>query len=80
MKIDARIKLHKDIPNLGSADEVVSIPVDSDYVEGEYDEIIQWIEEEIWERYGVTAYYGDGFEVVNCDDICNELLSSADEL
>lgn len=75
MKIDAEIKFNEPIPSLDiSENEIVRIPVDLDYVE-DYDDVIGSVENEIYERYGVSKYFNADFIIVNEVEINDELES-----
>lgn len=63
MKIDANVKFI-DL----SSDNEETVFVDMDYVSNR-DEIISYVEEELYHNYGISKYYGRDFEITNLDDL-----------
>lgn len=74
MKVDAKIKFNHAPDNIFELKngEYLLIPVDLDYI-SDYDDIIQAVEEEIYNRYGVTMWHEVDFTIENSDDILEEL-------
>lgn len=60
MKTDITINLISDILDIPS--KRLTVAVDNDYCE-DYDDVIQRIEEEVWEKYGKSLHFGRDFEL-----------------
>jgi hypothetical protein len=74
MKVDAKIKFNHAPGNIFELEngEYLLIPIDLDYI-SDYDDIIQAVEEEIYNRYGVTMWHEVEFIIENSSDILEEL-------
>ena len=72
MKIDAEIKFLTDCKNF-KAGEIITIPVDADYI-NDCDDIIQNIEEEMWTTKGVNVHNEIEFTILNYSDLCAEFF------
>ena len=79
MKIDAKVTLKKDITGIVAAGKTINVPVDMDYIE-DYDDVVQAVESELYERYGVSMFNGVDFVIENASDICEDLVAEDKEL
>lgn len=75
MKIDAEIKI-TDTPDtkLLENGSKLAIPVDTDYND-DFDDIVNDIEIELYNKYGVIFIRNVNFTIENETDICDELFS-----
>ena len=79
MKIDAKVTLKKNISGILAAGQTIKVPVDMDYAE-DYDDVVQAVESELYERYGVSMFNEVDFTITNASDICEDLAAEAEEL
>lgn len=75
MKIDAEIKItNTPNPELIENGKRLDIPVDIDYI-NDFDDIINDVEIELYNKYGTTFIYNINFDIENAADICDEYFS-----
>lgn len=75
MKIDAEIKItNTPNPELLENGKRLDIPVDIDYI-NDFDDIINDVEIELYNKYGTTFIYNINFDIENAADICDEYFS-----
>ncbi len=79
MKIDAKVTLKKNIAGILAAGQTIKVPVDMDYTE-DYDDVVQAVEAELYEQYGVSMFNEVDFTIANASDICEDLAAEAEEL
>ena len=72
MKIDAKLKVYED--NGDFSEDTVT--VDVSYV-GDEEEMISWVEEEVYRKYGKSLFYGRDFSISNFDEILEEMEQAA---
>lgn len=77
MKIDAKVTLKKNITGILAMGQTINIPVDMDYAE-DYDDVVQAVEAELYERYGVSMFNEVDFTIENSSDICEDLTAVAE--
>ena len=77
MKIDAKVMLKKNITGILAMGQTINIPVDMDYAE-DYDDVVQAVEAELYERYGVSMFNEVDFTIENSSDICEDLTMVAE--
>jgi len=75
MKIDAKIKWLIDEPQFDIAvDKIETVLVDADYVEAESEDILQWIENALSEKYGTSFYEcQNDFTVMNMAELIQDI-------
>ena len=75
MKIDAKIKWLIDEPELNiTVDKIETVLVDADYCESDVENITQYIENELAEKYGTSFYVGqDDFVITNMDELIEDI-------
>lgn len=75
MKIDVEIKI-TNTPNSELLENGMrlNIPVDIDYI-NDFDDIINDVEIELYNKYGTTFVYNINFDIENAVDICDEYFS-----
>lgn len=75
MKIDAKIKWLIDEPQLGiEVDKLETVAVDIDYIEPTQDELTDWIENSLAEKYGTSFYMSqDDFTIMNMNDLIEDI-------
>ena len=78
MKIDAKVTLKKNITGILATGQTIKVPVDMDYTE-DYDDVVQAVESELYERYGVSLFNEVDFTIANASDICEDLAAEAEE-
>lgn len=71
MKIEANVAL-SDSKSEDYGQTYVKVSVDTDYVEGNHESIIDWVCNELEEMFG-GAFCEDDFEVTNIDDIIEDI-------
>ena len=72
MYIDANIEIIKDTNNHGlMAGTKTDIAFDFDYCD-DFDDVIQAVEEKIFEDFKVSLSYNVDFIITNANDICEE--------
>ena len=79
MKIDAKVTLKKNISGILATGQTITVPVDMDYTE-DYDDVVQAVESELYERYGVSMFNEVDFTITNASDICEDLAAEAEDL
>lgn len=79
MKIDAKVTLKKNIAGILATGQTIYISVDIGYVE-DYDDVVQAVETELYERYGVSMFNEVDFVIENASDIYDDLAAEAEEL
>jgi hypothetical protein len=72
MKIDAKLTIYED--NGDFSEDTVT--VDVSYV-GDEEEMISWVEEEVYRKYGKSLFYGRDFSISNFDEILEEMEQAA---
>jgi len=77
MKIDAKVRVKTAKGDL-TADQLLKVPVDLDYV-SDYDDVIQAVESRIYDDYGVSMYNTVDFEIENADELADEVVGNEDE-
>lgn len=72
MHIDANIEIIKDTNNrMLMAGTKLDIAFDFDYCD-DFDDVIQAIEEKIFEDFNVSLTHNIDFTIINANDICEE--------
>ena len=79
MKIDAKVILKKNITGILTMGQTINVPVDMDYTE-DYDDVVQAVESELYERYGVSMFNEVDFVIENASDICEDLAAVVEDL
>lgn len=78
MKIDVKIKMLKQVDvDLLPLGATASVTIDLDYLR-DFDDVINEVEIELYEKYGVSLYYEDHFEITNPEEIDDRLEQLAD--
>lgn len=72
MKVDAKLKIYDE--NGDFSEDTVT--VDVSYV-GDEEEMISWVEEEVYRKYGKSLFYGRDFSIKNFDEILEEMEQAA---
>lgn len=68
MKVDAKLKIYEDNGDFSED----TVPVNISYV-GDEEEMISWVEEEVYRKYGKSLLYGRDFSIANFDEILEEM-------
>lgn len=73
MKLDAEVKFNEPFPGTSiDINEIYFIPVDSDYVHADEDELYEWISNELYKKFNHT-FSDREFTVKNFWDLLDEL-------
>jgi hypothetical protein len=73
MKVDVEIKFTDkvDLALVGGKKNAL-MTYDEDYCE-DFDDVIDYVEEEMYKKYGFAFHYKVDFEIENAAEICDEL-------
>ena len=75
MKIDAEVKIVKSTnEETLKTGSVIEVTIDMDYID-DYDEVINSIENQIYDDYGISLWHREHFIVLNETEICDEIFS-----
>ena len=71
MKVDVEVRFTDNVnPSLVGGKKNVLMTYDEDYCE-DYDDVVQYVEEEIYRKYGFAFHYKVDFEIENETEICD---------
>lgn len=78
MKYDIEITLRTDILKEFNVSDKLTVSIDKDYC-ADYDDVIQNVENTIWEKYGKSLHFGRDFDFDEENDIkiCDMFNESA---